>query len=339
MKTLSISGKTGNSIIAIGDQLENCNRYMPDAHTVVITDTIVRNLYENKFPNADIIEIGTGEPIKTLQTIHEIYEQMIRFETDRESFVLAIGGGIVCDIAGFSASTYMRGINFGFVASTLLAQVDASIGGKNGVNVAGYKNMAGVFKQPSFAICDLAMLQTLAPDDYRCGLAEIVKHAIIFDIKLFEFIEQNISGIENKNPVILEKLIYDSVMIKSTIVQEDETEKGVRKKLNLGHTFGHAIEKLTKINHGQAVSIGIVMASTLAGQLGMIKQYDVERITDLLTKLQLPVSLDLNKDLIFQTMKKDKKRQQDHILLILPQSIGNVFIEKMSWNELYRMIK
>jgi len=327
MKTIKITGTSSNSTIAVGESLKNCHKYLPHSHIVIITDDQVYDLYGDSFPNADLIKIGQGETIKTLETVQQIYEQMIHFETDRTSFVLGIGGGIVCDISGFVASTYMRGIDFGFVASTLLAQVDASVGGKNGVNVQGYKNMAGVFNQPSFSICDPNMLLTLTDIDYQCGLAEIVKHAIISDRALFQFIEQNISEINNRSFQALERLVYDSVVIKSTIVNQDEKESGIRKKLNLGHTFGHAIEKMSQIPHGQAVSIGMVMAASYACNHGLMDHSDLERIQALLTQLHLPISSDIPEKSILEAMKKDKKRKSDTIFLVLPRSIGHVTVE------------
>jgi len=324
MKTINCSAKTGHSSIIVGESIDNCSVYLPDSHIVIITDKSVNNLYGNRFPKGDLIEIGMGESIKTLTTIEFIYNQMIHFETDRSSFVLGIGGGIVCDITGFAASTYMRGLRFGFVASTLLAQVDASIGGKNGVNVQGYKNMAGVFQQPQFAICDPMMLKTLTDADYRCGLAEIVKHAVIADKQLFQFIENNIKAINKRDPVVLEKLISDSVAIKSEIVRQDETETGNRKKLNFGHTFGHAVEKITQLPHGQAVSIGMVMASKFACDRGMFDLRDLQRLSALLEQLNLPVSVNVCNNAIVDAMKKDKKRKNDVIFVVLPQAIGLV---------------
>jgi 3-dehydroquinate synthase len=334
MKKISVSAKSGYSLIIVGDRIDNCAAYLPDTHLVIITDTYVRNLYGHCFPKGDLIEIGQGESIKTLSTIKQIYDKMIHYETDRSSFVLGIGGGIVCDITGFAASTYMRGIDFGFVASTLLAQVDASIGGKNGVNVQGYKNMAGVFQQPQFAICDPIMLQTLSDSDYLCGLAEIVKHAIIADEPLFRFIENNVEAIHSRDPVVLERLIYDSVMIKSEIVRQDETEKGNRKKLNFGHTFGHAIEKITQLPHGQAVSIGMVMASQFACNRGMLDANDLKQIIALLEQLRLPVSIDVCKNKIVDAMKKDKKRKSDVIFTVLPLAIGHVNVIECPISEL-----
>jgi len=337
MKKINLSVKTGLSKILVGEIIENCSMYLPDSHIIIITDKTVRQLYGKKFPKADIIEIGEGESIKTLSTMQDIYHKLITFETDRSSFILGIGGGIVCDITGFAASTYMRGINFGFVASTLLAQVDASVGGKNGVNVQGYKNMIGVFQQPQFAICDPVMIKTLSDTDYRCGLAEIVKHAIIADEQLFQFIENNISGIDKRDAIVLERLIYDSVIIKSEIVRQDETETGKRKILNFGHTFGHAIEKLTQLPHGQAVSIGMVMASKFACDRGLCDVSDLHRITDLLKRLKLPVSLEISCKKIVDAMKKDKKRKHDAIFTILPQNIGQVKIVKYPIDILYQL--
>jgi len=337
MKRINLSAQTGHSLIIVGETIDNCSSYLPDSHIVIISDKSVRNLYGERFPKGDIIEIGEGEKIKTLTTMHYIYNEMIQYETDRSSFVLGIGGGIVCDITGFAASTFMRGIHFGFVASTLLAQVDASIGGKNGVNVQGFKNMVGVFQQPKFAICDPVMLKTLSDSDYRCGLAEIVKHAIISDEHLFEYIENNISAISQRDPVVLERLITDSVIIKSEIVRQDETETGNRKKLNFGHTFGHAIEKLTQLPHGQAVSIGMVMASKFACDRGMLDSVDLQRIITLLKRLNLPVSLDISSHKIVDAMKKDKKRKSDVIFTVLPQAIGQVNVVECPISLLYQL--
>ena len=165
-------------------------------------------------------------------------------EADRASFIVGIGGGIVCDVTGYAASTYLRGLKFGFVASTLLAQVDAAVGGKNGVNWEGYKNMIGVFNQPDFVICDPLLLRTLPRREVLSGMAEVVKHALIADAGLFSYLEENGSGVLDLRPEVMERLVCDSVRIKSSIVNRDEREKGERRLLNFGHTFGHALEKV-----------------------------------------------------------------------------------------------
>ena len=179
MKKLQIQGTTGRSILLVGEQLKNLNRYLPTRRPVIITDEVIEHLYGDRFPPGNVITIGTGERIKTLETVNRIYAELVAIEAGRSTCIVGIGGGIVCDITGFVASTYLQGDRFGFVASTLLAQVDASVGGKNGVNFGGYKNMVGTFNQPEFVICDLKMLPTLPDEQLQCGFAEIVKHAAI----------------------------------------------------------------------------------------------------------------------------------------------------------------
>ncbi len=334
MKKIVVSGNTGNSTIVIGDRLRDLSAYVPEEKIVLITDTNVSRCYEDEFPSLEIITIGTGEQIKTLDTIQYLYEKLAALDVDRSSFIVGVGGGIVCDITGFAASTYMRGIRFGFVASTLLAQVDASVGGKNGVNFDGFKNMIGLFNQPEFVICDISLLNTLPENEILCGLAEIVKHAVINDAGLFAYLEKHCHEILSLNRKIIEKLVHDSVMIKASIVNRDEKEKGERRKLNFGHTFGHAIEKISKIPHGQAVSIGMSIAAVISEKRGMIDSADTERIVSLLHKLKLPTHLNSDKTRIFNALTKDKKREGDKIHFVLIDRIGNAIVEKIPLNEL-----
>ena len=186
METFLIKGITGNSNIYIGESLQNVEEYLPKGKTIIITDENVKNHYLSDFPDCPVITISTGESIKTLATVESIYRQLINLDVDRQTFILAIGGGIVCDIAGFVASTFQRGLRFGFVSTSLLSQVDASVGGKNGVNFDSYKNMVGVFMQPEFVICDIKLLNTLPKEEVANGFAEIVKHALIEDYSMFE---------------------------------------------------------------------------------------------------------------------------------------------------------
>ena len=229
METIKIETTSGQSHILIAERLENIKRFIPVARPIIITDVNVGRLYPLDAIAKDVITIGTGEAIKTLDTVAEIYAQLLSFKADRSAFIVGIGGGIVCDITGFAASTFMRGVRFGFVASSLLAQVDASVGGKNGVNFQGYKNMVGLFHQPEFVICDLELLKTLPPREVSCGLAEIVKHAAIADADLFAFLEKHAERILALDPEAIEKLVLRSVEIKSAIVSRDETEKGERR--------------------------------------------------------------------------------------------------------------
>lgn len=334
MKTININTDSGPSRILIAERLENLKRYIPVAKPIIITDANVGRLYPLDAIASNVITIGTGETIKTLDTVAEIYAQLLYFQADRSAFIVGVGGGIVCDITGFAASTFMRGVRFGFVATTLLAQVDASVGGKNGVNFQGYKNMVGLFHQPEFVICDLEVLKTLPPREVSCGLAEIVKHAAIADADLFAFIETQAERILALDPVAIQKLVLRSVEIKSAIVGRDETEKGQRRLLNFGHTFGHAIERVSGVSHGEAVSIGMVMASALAVKRGLLTAQEDRRLSDLLAKLQLPNNFASDPKKILDAITKDKKRTGDYIHFVLLAGIGNAVVEPIAIEEL-----
>ncbi len=334
MKTFTINTDSRPSRILIAERLENLQRYIPVAKPIIITDTNVGKLYPLDAIAGGVITIGTGETIKTLETVEKIYAQLLSLQADRSAFIVGVGGGIVCDITGFAASTFMRGVRFGFVATSLLAQVDASVGGKNGVNFQGYKNMVGLFHQPEFVICDLEVLKTLPPREISCGLAEIVKHAAIADADLFAFLEEQAESVLALDPEAIEKLVLRSVEIKSAIVSRDETEKGERRLLNFGHTFGHAIEKVSGISHGEAVSIGMVMAAALSVKRGLLSAQEDRRLRDLLAKLQLPNGFASDPQKILDAVTKDKKKAGDRIHFILLAGIGNAVVEPIAIEEL-----
>ena len=229
---------------------------------------------------------------RSLDTLSYIYNGLLHHNADRNSFIVAVGGGIVCDVAGFAASTYMRGILFGFVSTTLLSQVDASVGGKNGVNFSGYKNMIGTFNQPRFVLCDTSMIQTLPDREFISGFAEIVKSAVIRDAKLFAYLEQNAEKAVARDPEVIQQLVVESVKIKADVVERDEREQGERRILNFGHTFGHAVEVLTGVSHGEAVSIGMMIAARRSATECGFPQSQVDRLERLLLRLGLPVTTD-----------------------------------------------
>jgi 3-dehydroquinate synthase len=334
LKTIKIQGSTGTSTLLIGERLENLKAYLPREKVVIITDTTVRHFYEKHFPNCDMITIGTGEKIKNLDTVRFLYEKLLELEVDRSSFIVGIGGGIVSDITGFVASTYMRGLRFGFVSSTLLSQVDASVGGKNGVNFSGYKNIIGVFNQPEWVICDFDLLQTLPRREILCGFAEIVKHAAIADAELFHYMEKKYQNALELDRDVIEKLVWDSVMIKSSIVTRDEREKGERRKLNFGHTVGHALEKTTGMPHGESVSIGMVVACAISEKRGMLSFEDANRVVQLLRNGGLPVRVACDDRKVLEALKKDKKKEGDRIHFVLLDGIGNAVVENLSIGEL-----
>lgn len=333
MRTLKIDTSTGLSRILIGEKIENVHRYLPEGKIIIITDENVNRLYSNAFPSKNIVTIEQGEEIKTIETVQKLYTELLTLGADRSTFLLGIGGGIVCDITGFVASTYMRGLRFGFVSTTLLSQVDASVGGKNGVNFMGYKNIVGVFNQPEFVICDIQMLSTLPEKEIGCGFAEIIKMAAILDLNLFEYLEENKQKAQNLETDLIEKIIYDSVALKSDVVNKDDREKGDRIKLNFGHTLGHAFEKHLSVTHGEAVAVGMVMAAKISYEKGLIDSSILERLKDLIKTYNLPTTVDIDKNLIFDAIKKDKKRESDQIRLILLNGLGNAVIEKLTFDD------
>ncbi len=334
METVTINTNSGRSNILIGESLQNLQRYVPAARPIIITDVNVGKLYHLDSMAAKVIIIGTGEEIKTLETVEDIYSQLISWGADRSAFIVGIGGGIVCDIAGFVASTYLRGVRFGFVATTLLAQVDAAIGGKNGVNFERYKNMVGLFQQPEFVICDPEVLKTLPQKEIACGLAEIVKHAAIADPDLFAYLERHAEDILELESRAVKKVVSASVRIKASIVRRDETEKGERRILNFGHTFGHAIEFATGVPHGEAVSLGMVYASNLSFKRGLLTDAENQRLQVLLNDLHLPTRFNSKTEGVAEAIGKDKKRADVRIHFVLLNGIGNAVVEQIAVEEL-----
>jgi len=339
VKSIEVHGRNRKSIVMVGENLLNLKSYLPDTRTIVISDPNVIHHYRSEFPPADVIPIGIGEDVKNLKTVENIYAELLRLDADRSSFIVGIGGGIVCDIAGFVASTYLRGVRFAFASTTLLSQVDASVGGKNGVNFRGFKNMVGTFNQPEFVLCDINLLNTLPEKEILCGFAEIVKHAALGDAALFAYLEQNAERALALDHEVIEKIVYDSVSLKASVVNLDELEKGERRKLNFGHTFGHAIEKIHRFPHGQAVSIGMVAAARLSARKNLLSESSAARLENLLRRLKLPTRLAWQPNEMMDALRKDKKRAGDKINFVLLRDIGVAVMEKISVAELERELR
>ncbi len=264
---------------------------------------------------------------------------LIELGADRRTYIVGFGGGITTDIAGFVASTYLRGVDFGFVATSLLAQVDGSVGGKNGVNVAGYKNMAGVFNQPDFVLCDTGVLRTLPLRELRAGLAEMIKAAIIGDAELFEILENHTPDELLAGGALPLRAIVRAIRVKARIVEADEREAGERRKLNLGHTVAHAVEKLSAgYNHGEAVAIGVVAASEMGVKAGMLRAATRDRIVGAIKKTGLPVGTDIPASEIAGAVMHDKKVENGELSLIVPRGIGDVAIHRTSLDEFSRLL-
>lgn len=334
MNTVRIGTPAGDCRIIVDGTLEDAWSLRPAGSGAIVTDTTVRRLYGHRFPAVPVIAIEPGEGSKDLRTVELLHKEFLGLELDRSSFVTGIGGGVVCDVTGFAASTYMRGIGFGFVPSTLLAQADAAIGGKNGVNVAGMKNIAGLFRQPEHVLIDLSLLDTLPMTERRCGLAEIVKHALIASADLFGFLERDAAPLLSLDRRAVARALEESVRIKAGFVRADTLEAGERRKLNFGHTLGHGLEKLAGLPHGEAVSVGLAAAARISQARGMLSAESTERITGLLERMGLPIRFPIAAGKLFEAMRRDKKRQGDGLHFVLLSAIGRAEIVRMTMDEL-----
>ena len=338
MNTIIIDGAYTLSYVVIGESLDNVKQYVTSKKIFIITDSNVFNLYNKRFPECETYILEAGEENKNLTKAADIYRWLLFNNADRTSFILGIGGGVVCDVAGFIAATFMRGIEFGFVATTLLAQIDAAVGGKNGVNLDGYKNIVGTIVQPNFTICDTSLLKTLPQTELSNGFAEMVKHSLISSLADFEFLESNIESLNNCDLDILTEAVNRSVKVKSDIVNLDEQELQERKKLNLGHTWGHAVEKISGLPHGFAVSIGLEFAAKFSISHQLLSQLEYQRIISLLQKLKLPVTTNIDPKQIFEIIFSDKKKTGNQIDFILMNGIGNVVIKRVGFEEIKNFV-
>lgn len=301
-----------------------CN---PDT-TFIITDAHVFDAHQKLLKQFSCIVLHAGEQYKTQQTADAIIYQLLEMGANRNSMLVGVGGGVVTDITGYVASIFMRGIRFGFFPSSLLAMVDASIGGKNGVDTGVYKNMVGTIRQPEFIAFDTQLLRSLPEDEWRNGFAEIIKHACIGDAALFRQLGNASFSRYRKNKTLLQALIRRNATFKTRMVQGDEFETGNRKLLNFGHTLGHAIENSYELSHGQAVAIGMTFACHFSEKLTGFRQ--TKQVTDLLTQYGLPTYAIFDHQKALAVMQKDKKMQQAVLHYILLQRIGKAVIQPVA---------
>lgn len=303
---------------------------------VIITDENVFAAHEKRFKHWNTIVLNAGEQYKVQQTVDTVLEQLIEIGVDRKWTLIGVGGGVITDLTGYIASVFLRGIRFGFVPTTLLALVDASIGGKNGIDVGVYKNMVGTIRQPSFILHDLIFLNTLPEKEWRNGFAEIIKHACIKDAAMFNELEKRDLNFYQKKKTEACALIQRNAMIKTKVVQRDELESGERRLLNFGHTLGHAIENQYELMHGEAVAIGIGFASSLSEKL--LKFKNRERVEAVLTQYGLPSGATYDKDKVFEVLKGDKKKEKDFIHFILLERIGKGIVRPILLDDLYEFL-
>lgn len=302
--------------------------------------TVVQSLRAAGFDPV-LIVVDAGEKAKKLETVQSCYDQLATHRIERKSFIVALGGGVVGDLAGFVAATYLRGIGFVQVPTTLLAQVDSSVGGKVGVNLKAGKNLVGAFYQPQLVLCDLLTLDTLPEREFRAGLAEVIKYGIIYDAQFFRRLERDLEKILKRNPQVLAAIIARCCEIKAEVVSQDETESGLRAILNFGHTIGHAIEAISGYGtylHGEAISVGQIAAARLSKRLLSLSDNEVARIERIFAKANLPVSLKLpskTRAKLIAAMKLDKKVSAGEVRFVLATHIGRVvYAQRVSINQI-----
>jgi len=309
----------------------------PCSHAVIITDSNVGPLFAQDVVQslsaggirADLLTVPAGETSKSVTQIEQLWNELVRRNADRKTIVIALGGGVIGDLAGFVAASYARGLSFVQVPTTLLAQVDSSVGGKVGINLPAAKNIVGAFWQPAGVLIDLDVLQKLPEREFRSGLAEVVKYGVIMDAQFFAYLEQHADAISHRDAECLEHIVAQSCRLKAQVVADDEREEtGRRAILNYGHTFCHAIEQVSgygQFLHGEAVAIGMICAARLAADLTMVDSTVIERQLVLLRRLSLPVDLPpLDENDLLVAMQHDKKTENGKLRFILPRRIGNV---------------
>lgn len=304
----------------------------------IITDSNVMPLYGQEIMDRltpccreiSIYQIPAGEAHKNLTEIQKIYEHLILHKLDRQDLLIALGGGVTGDMTGFAAATYLRGIRFVQIPTTLLAQVDSSIGGKTGVDFEQYKNMVGAFHQPALVYMNIASLMSLPEEQFSCGMGEILKHGLIRDAAYYEWVIDHMSEIQERDIPTLFHMVENSCRIKRAVVENDPTEKGERALLNFGHTIGHAIEKLKdfQLLHGQCVALGSVAAAYISWKRGLLSEDEFYEIRDMNVGFDLPISFDgLKAGDIVAATKHDKKMASGQIKFILLKAIGNAYID------------
>jgi 3-dehydroquinate synthase len=338
MKELTYRFPSADCIIYPDASIEAMRSIVP-GKLVVITDENVFAAHQEKFAAYNCIVIPGGEQHKNQATVDRIVNELIVLKADRETFIAGVGGGVVTDMAGYAASVYMRGLNFGFVPTSILAMVDASIGGKNGIDVGLYKNMVGTIRQPAFILYDVSLLQSLPDAEWINGFAEIIKHACIKDAAMFDMLEQHQWQDFKNDKTLLTALIEKNITIKAGVVLNDEFEKGERKLLNFGHTIGHAIENIYQLPHGHAISIGMVAACTISAAMNGFAAASKQTVVALLHKYGLPVGLTADKEKIMEVLLMDKKRVNDAVNFILLKEIGNAVIQPIGIAQLKDIVE
>ncbi len=337
MKKLTYKFSNSSTDYYLANGISHLKKITDPKATVLITDENVYNAHTKRFKGWNTIVLKPGEEYKVQATVDALIEKLIEMEADRKTTLVGVGGGVITDISGYVASVYMRGLRFGFVPTSVLSLVDASIGGKNGIDIGIYKNMVGLIRQPAFILHDMIFLNSLPQVEWENGFAEIIKHACIKDAAMFAELEKNsLKNYQGRQKSICE-LIQRNVVIKTKVVQKDEFEKGERRLLNFGHTIGHALETQYELLHGQAISIGMTYACHISEQLTGFKQ--TGRVVSVLEKYNLPTYASFNKQKVFDVLKMDKKRERKEMNYVLLERIGKGVVKSISLKQLERIIQ
>jgi len=331
-----ISFSSGSTNFFFDASLDDLTTIAQGKRLIFITDSNVFGLHKRKFAKKDAIVVPAGEVHKTQATVDFVIGELVKLQADRSTMVVGVGGGVVTDIAGYVAAIYMRGIDCGFVPTTILAMVDAAIGGKNGVDVGIYKNIVGTIRQPSFLLYDYRFLKTLPHNEWVNGFAEVIKHAAIKDAAMFKMLQLTSIGKLKRDTTALQQLILRNAMIKVKVVQKDEFEKGDRKLLNFGHTLGHAIENMLQLPHGWAISVGMVYASHLSSHLLGYK-YAMD-IISLLERYELPTHADFDMQQAIVNIMMDKKRKDNVVHFVLLEKTGKAVVKPIDLDTLKQIL-
>ena len=333
--TYKVSGKTTTCYFDV--DLSYLEKLTEKDHAVLVTDEQVFAAHQKKFGGWNTIVINAGEQYKVQETVDSIIDQLIGFGADRKTRLIGIGGGVVTDLTGYVAAIYMRGLSFGFVPTSILAMVDAGIGGKNGIDVGLYKNLVGTIRQPEFLVYDYSFLKSLPKPEWINGFAEVIKHAAIRHPGLFKELEKRTLTFYQKDKKALAKLIFTNVAIKSAIVEKDESERGDRRLLNFGHTLGHAVENLYTLSHGQAVAIGMVAACMISEEF---TDFDgTGRLIGLLKKYGLPTLAVFDPKEVMRILRMDKKREKDSMNYVLLNKIGQAVVKAIPIVQLEKLLQ
>ena len=328
---IAFKGRSGVSRIVIGQTIEMLPSLCSGKEVLIVADEALPASFLKRLPDWPIHTVKGGENAKTLETVKDLWQVFLDNRITRESTVIALGGGSITDLVGFAASTYMRGIAFGFIPTTLTSQTDAAIGGKNAINCQKVKNLIGTFSQPRFVLIDPKCVQSLSDIQFRQGLAESVKCAAIADGEYFAWLEAKSSALLTRDTDAVLELIEHSVRIKLGFITRDEMDRGARRALNFGHSLGHVLELHSELPHGYAVAIGMGVAARLSERITGFPTLDTDRLVRLLKAFELPVKQEMDVDTMILGLMTDKKRSASSMDFVLLKRLGESVVHRLSY--------